>query len=82
MGRTDETIYVTEEFISELEKEMMAAADALEFERAAGIRDKITQLRDQVGNSVAESDMKKSSREKARGRGRQGVGQRIPRLKK
>jgi excinuclease ABC subunit B len=79
VGRTDETIYVTEEFISELEKEMMAAAEALEFERAAGIRDKITQLRDQVGNSVQESDIKKG---KQGGRRKGKGGQKIPRPKR
>ncbi len=83
VGRTDETIYVTEEFISELEKEMMAAADALEFERAAGIRDKITQLRDQIGNSVLESDMKKGKQGGKGGRRRgAGGGQKIPRPKR
>jgi excinuclease ABC subunit B len=37
--------YVTEEYIEELQKEMLAAAENLEFERAAQIRDRISQLR-------------------------------------
>ena len=32
------------EYLDELEAEMMAAADALEFERAAAIRDRIQQI--------------------------------------
>src|SRR5690606_35107396 len=46
VGRDDDEVYITEEYISELEAEMLAAADALEFERAAALRDRIEQLRD------------------------------------
>ena len=41
-----------QEYIDELEAEMLAAAEALEFERAAAIRDRITQLNDQVGEEA------------------------------
>jgi excinuclease ABC subunit B len=37
--------YVTEEYIEELQKEMLAAAANLEFERAAQIRDRISKLK-------------------------------------
>jgi excinuclease ABC subunit B len=53
VGRTDETQYITEEYIAELEAEMFAAAEAMEFERAATIRDRIGSLRDQIGKPVA-----------------------------
>ncbi len=53
VGRTDETQYITEEYIAELEAEMLAAAEEMEFERAATIRDRISQLREQVGRPVA-----------------------------
>ncbi|HEY3392090.1 MAG TPA: excinuclease ABC subunit UvrB [Lacipirellulaceae bacterium] len=53
VGRTDETEYITEEYIAELEAEMFAAAEAMEFERAALIRDRIGHLRDQIGKPVA-----------------------------
>ncbi|MCI0332469.1 MAG: excinuclease ABC subunit UvrB [Planctomycetes bacterium] len=53
VGRTDETEYITEEYIAELEAEMLAAAEAMEFERAAAIRDRITHLREQVGKPLA-----------------------------
>jgi excinuclease ABC subunit B len=53
VGRTDETQYITEEYIAELEAEMFAAAEAMEFERAATLRDRIGNLRDQIGKPVA-----------------------------
>jgi excinuclease ABC subunit B len=53
VGRTDETEYITEEYITELEGEMLAAAEAMEFERAAVIRDRITRLRDQIGKPMS-----------------------------
>jgi excinuclease ABC subunit B len=78
---SDDTRYVTEELIQALEKEMLAAAEALEFERAAAIRDRITQLHGKMGDSIAEAESKSgSARGKSRGRG--GKGQRIPRPKR
>jgi excinuclease ABC subunit B len=53
VGRTDDAEYITEEYIAELEAEMYAAAEAMEFERAATIRDRISGLRDQVGKPMA-----------------------------
>jgi excinuclease ABC subunit B len=52
VGRTDETQYITEEYIAELEAEMYAAAAEMEFERAAMIRDRITQMREAMGRPV------------------------------
>ena len=52
VGRTDETQYITEEYMAELEAEMYAAAEAMEFERAAMIRDRIEQMRESVGKPV------------------------------
>ena len=37
--------YVTQEFVNELEEEMLKAAESLEFERAAELRDKIQAIR-------------------------------------
>ena len=53
VGLTDETQYITEEYIAELEAEMMAAAEAMEFERAAVIRDRIGKMQDQIGKPVS-----------------------------
>ncbi len=51
-GVKDDTQYITQEYLQELEAEMLTAAQDLEFERAAQIRDKIAQLqRDMTGDS-------------------------------
>ncbi|HTM54539.1 MAG TPA: excinuclease ABC subunit UvrB [Pirellulales bacterium] len=78
VGRTEDTQYITEEFLGELEAEMMAAADALEFERAAQLRDRIERMRSSMGRSVAEVD----ARSKSNGGRRKGRGGRLPRPKR
>ena len=67
VGRKDEAQYITEEFLSELEAEMLAAADALEFERAAKLRDRIEKLKASVGQTVADAEVDDDS---SSGRGR------------
>ncbi len=79
VGRTSEEQYVTEEYLAELEAEMMAAADALEFERAAGIRDRIERMRDSIGKTVAEADVRTDRGAPGR---RRGKGGRLPRPKR
>ncbi len=69
VGRTDEAQYITEEYLAELEKEMMAAADGLEFERAATIRDRIERMRESVGSKVADVDSRRADGGRKRGRG-------------
>jgi excinuclease ABC subunit B len=51
--------YVTEEYLEELHGEMLAAAQNLEFERAAALRDRIAQLK---GQPVASPQVKKNRR--------------------
>ncbi|HUT95610.1 MAG TPA: excinuclease ABC subunit UvrB [Thermoguttaceae bacterium] len=75
VGRADEAQYVTEEYLSELETEMLSAAEALEFERAAALRDRILQMRDQIGkraDQVAIQQATRSGRGKRRKRKRGG----------
>ncbi len=73
VGRTDETEYITEEYIAELEAEMYAAAEAMEFERAATIRDRISQMREAVGRPVEAVEERSSlSRKSQTGRGGRG----------
>ncbi|MFN6401568.1 MAG: excinuclease ABC subunit UvrB, partial [Planctomycetota bacterium] len=43
---------VTQEYLKELEQEMMAAAEEMEFERAAAIRDTIQRNRNRVGQPI------------------------------
>src|SRR5690606_23965872 len=54
VGRGNDSQYITAEYIQELEAEMLAAAEALEFERAAQIRDRITRMRDSVGEKKSD----------------------------
>ena len=84
VGRTDEAQIISEEYLDELEAEMMAAADALEFERAAAIRDRIQQMREQIGRRADEVHIEhatKAQRGKRRKRGKSGRG-RIPKPEK
>ena len=55
-GISDEQTFVTQEFLNELEAEMLSAAESLEFERAAQLRDRILQLKQQMGQKIAEGD--------------------------
>lgn len=81
-GKSDETVYITEELVNELEAEMLSAAENLDFEKAATLRDRITKMRDQIGEPmsvVRESETKqygKSRRRKGRQTGK------IPRPRK
>jgi excinuclease ABC subunit B len=52
-GAKDETEFVTQEYLAALEAEMLAAAEALEFERAATLRDKILALKAGGASSAA-----------------------------
>jgi excinuclease ABC subunit B len=69
VGRADEARYITEEYLSELESEMLAAAEALEFERAAALRDRIRQMRQQLGQRADQVEIEQATRS-ARGRRR------------
>ncbi len=85
-GVGDETQYVTQEYLGELEAEMLSAAENLEFERAAQLRDRILELKGQTGQTVSTSDSTSSSSSQTRGkgrrRGRRGSGSRVPRPKR
>ncbi|MCG8587111.1 MAG: excinuclease ABC subunit UvrB [Pirellulales bacterium] len=77
VGQSDEKQYITKEYIAELEAEMLSAAEALEFERAAAIRDRIQQIQDGGGKSSAKaSPQSRGRRRKAKG------GKRLPRPRK
>ncbi len=85
VGRDDETQYITEEYINELEKEMYEAADQMEFERAAILRDRIEKMRESIGQSIqaVEAGLKKSATNKKGRRGKKGTKKaKVPRPKK
>ncbi len=81
VGRDDDSIYITEEYIQELEAEMLAAAEALEFERAGVIRDRIIELKKQIGKAITETELKAATQQKAKRRGKRAA-TRVPRPKK
>jgi excinuclease ABC subunit B len=85
-GMNDETVYITEEYINELQTEMLQAAENLEFEKAASLRDRITRLQDSIGEPLPEvresgSGYGRKGRKGRRGGTRQRRGK-IPRPKK
>jgi excinuclease ABC subunit B len=75
----DETVLITQEYIQELENEMLAASEELDFERAAVIRDRISQLQDSVGQHVSKQALEPSESKRGRGKGRPGS--RVPKPK-
>ena len=80
-----DAVYVTLEYIEALEQEMLAAAENLEFERAAALRDRVVRMKDNIGKSVAEveADAPQSEATGKQKRRRKGVkGAKIPRPKR
>ena len=74
-GLADESQLITQEYLQELEAEMLQAAEDLDFERAANLRDKVMQYREKVGQAVPvekkDGEKEESSRGKRGRRGRQ-----------
>ncbi len=74
---------ITEDYLKTMEDEMLAAAENLEFERAAALRDKIMRMRERIGEPV-ESDSTDERMVGGRQRKRsssKGSGSRVPRPK-
>ena len=91
-GLTDETQLITQEYLQELEAEMLQAAEDLDFERAANLRDKVMQYREKVGQAVpvekkdGEADDgkkggKRGRRGRQRGKGARRKSSKVPRPK-
>ena len=80
-GRHEDSEIATEDLIHELQTEMLEAAESLEFERAASLRDQITQLREPADRKSGDRPSTSSPRRKGRRR-RVTKGSRIPRPKK
>ncbi len=71
-GVKSENQYVTQEYLNELEAEMLTAAEALEFERAAKLRDRILQLKKQMGQLVTLDDDNSAGTPQRKGKGKRG----------
>lgn len=70
VGISNEEQFVTEEFIRELEAEMLTAAEQLDFERAAQLRDRVHELKKKIGQPVPEEKPKDSTGAQKGGRRR------------
>ena len=84
VARSDDTVYITEEHVTEVEKEMLSAAEELDFEKAAMLRDRIGKLREAIGEPLSAVAETKSGYGKKgrRGRKRRSGSKKIPRPKK
>ncbi len=82
VNKNEDTIYITEEYINELQKEMMTAAEELDFERAATLRDRIGQLSDSIGKPLSSVETGKSSSGKGRRGRKKRRGGKVPRPRK
>ncbi|HLJ12687.1 MAG TPA: helicase-related protein, partial [Planctomycetaceae bacterium] len=84
-GVASDAEFVTQEFIHQLEAEMLAAAEGQDYERAAELRDRIIQLKQQLGQSLTPAEAlaasvaagRKAEKSKRR-RGGQRRGGRVP----
>ena len=54
-------VHITIQYIDALEQEMLAAAENLEFERAASIRDRVLQLKEHIGEPLSEIELESKS---------------------
>jgi excinuclease ABC subunit B len=76
--------FVTQEYLNELEAEMLRAAEQLDFERAAKLRDQIVSLKKRLGQAVSQGDAdtpgfaEPGQRRRGRHRSRSPRGKRVP----
>jgi excinuclease ABC subunit B len=86
ISQSAETVYVTAEYIQDLEKEMLSAAEALDFEQAAMLRDRITKLQDSIGEPLSSGTLtvrESSGDRRGQRRGKGGrKGAKVPRPRK
>jgi excinuclease ABC subunit B len=77
VGIESEADFVTQEFVNELEAEMLAAADGQDYERAAELRDRIIRLKKQMGQPLsAAEDLAAAAAAQKGGKGKRGGGRR------
>ncbi len=76
----ESTTYITEEYINELQTEMLQAAQDLEFERAGSLRDRISQLQENIGKPLESVGPPGTGKGKKKGRRRKAS--KVPRPKR
>ena len=77
--KSEDTVYITQEYVDELRTEMLKAAEDLEFERAGILRDRIGEVENAIGQPMSEVDQAKPKGRKGR---RRRKGGKVPRPKK
>lgn len=76
---------ITDDYVKELESEMLVAAENLEFERAAALRDRISQLHDKIGEPLEDVEIQSYKAKGKKGRRGKPTGKKtvkVPRPKK
>jgi excinuclease ABC subunit B len=81
VGRDGQQDYVTQEYIGELQAEMLAAAESLEFERAATIRDRLAEL-EEGNNKTQKKTRRGTNQRRGRVKGRRVAASRVPKPKR
>lgn len=72
-GIESETEFATQEFVSALEAEMLASAEAQDYERAAELRDRIIQLKKDRGQPLTPAEaLAEAGRKQGKARGSRG----------
>ena len=77
--KSEDTVYITQEYVDELRTEMLKAAEDLDFERAGILRDRIGEVENSIGQPMSEVDNAKPKGRKGR---RRRKGGKVPRPKK
>ncbi|TWU05690.1 excinuclease ABC subunit UvrB [Stieleria varia] len=74
-AENSDAVYITIELVEKLEQEMLAAAEGLEFERAAQLRDRVLQFKENIGKPLSEIeiDSKPSNATGRQRKGRKGI---------
>jgi excinuclease ABC subunit B len=72
---------ITEALIKSLEEDMLEAAEALEFEKAAQLRDQILRWKERIGEEIVEENASTAKNKKKRGGGSKKSPSRVPKPK-
>jgi excinuclease ABC subunit B len=72
---------ITEALIKSLEEDMFEAAEALEFEKAAQLRDQILRWKERIGEEIVEENASTAKNKKKRGGGSKKSPSRVPKPK-
>lgn len=80
IGSKDEKDFATQEFLNELEAEMLVAAQNLDFERAVILRDRILKIKQEMGKELSETEQaaQQSKPQLPKKRSKKGSGKRTP----